>query len=333
MSYVYLDWNVVKYMKSHRRDCNLTTDEYFTSLIFGMAKKGVYSFPYSEAHIKDRSNQYNPAYRTEVIKDFNFFGYINQNMCLGIVGDSSNLSMHFKKMIDFFDENINSPVQVPSRESFLKNAFQIYADMDKICEDNPLYELLKNSNGHITEDDMATFLEEQFSCIFRDANSYKKMRNYLPYVNLESDDAHISYMTSQYAHELFVHLGPFIKSVNDDEISLSLKWKEICESWFSLNHPLPISKSQLLVQGYTLLDMHPLFYDKLKKGKNTLNNILNDGTHVYYASEAKYFVSEDSHTRKKAKFIYTAFGIDTKVLSEKEFLDEIGHSNNVVIEL
>jgi len=159
------------------------------------------------------------------------------------------------------------------------------------------------------------------------------MRNYLPNINLTSKNAYISYMTNSYARELFMHLGPFINSVNYDENTLSSKWKKICESWFSLNHPLPISKAQLLIQGYTLLDMHPLFYDKLKKRKNTLNNIIHDGTHVYYASEAKCFVSEDAHTRKKAKFIYNALGIDTKVLSEKEFLDEISSANNVMIEL
>lgn len=66
--------------------------------------------------------------------------------------------------------------------------------------------------------------------------------------------------------------------------------------------------------------MHPLFGEKLKKNKNTLDNIIRDGNHVYYASEADFFVSEDETTRKKTSFMYEAFDIRTKVVSEKEFL-------------
>ncbi len=66
--------------------------------------------------------------------------------------------------------------------------------------------------------------------------------------------------------------------------------------------------------------MHPMFHDKLKKNKNTLSNIVRDSSHVDYASEANYFVSEDVQTRKKTKFLYDVYGIKTKIVSEEEFI-------------
>ena len=140
---------------------------------------------------------------------------------------------------------------------------------------------------------------------------------------MELNDLTQNGQQSVYKKELYEHLNPFMESREYDIDKLRKQWKSICESWFSLNHTLPLKKSQLLIQGYTLLDMHPLFGEKLKKNKNTLDNIIRDGNHVYYASEADFFVSEDETTRKKTSFMYEAFDIRTKVVSEKEFQKEL----------
>lgn len=79
-----------------------------------------------------------------------------------------------------------------------------------------------------------------------------------------------------------------------------------------------------------MLDFHPLFSEKLKANKNTLDNIIRDSNHVYYASEAEYFISEDKNTRVKTKFIYEVFDIATKVVSEKEFLEIIDRNLDVI---
>ena len=46
------------------------------------------------------------------------------------------------------------------------------------------------------------------------------------------------------------------------------KLSDIVENWFSLNNT-DLSQELLLTQGYVLLDMHPLFNEKLKKQKST----------------------------------------------------------------
>ena len=68
-------------------------------------------------------------------------------------------------------------------------------------------------------------------------------------------------------NKLLFHMSPFLHSFKDDKLQLKSKWEQIAEKWFSLNNPLPLQKSLLLIQGYTLLDLHPLFKEKLKKEK------------------------------------------------------------------
>lgn len=114
---------------------------------------------------------------------------------------------------------------------------------------------------------------------------------------------------------------PFIDSFQYDEEQLKKNWPHIAERWFSLNPASSLAKDQLLIQGYTLLDMHPLFKEKMKKGKNTLDNIIRDGNHCFYASNGKFFVSEDDYTRRKTSFLYGAYNIKTKVVSENDFIN------------
>jgi hypothetical protein len=115
-------------------------------------------------------------------------------------------------------------------------------------------------------------------------------------------------------------MAPMLGSKDLKEDELANNWRNICESWFQMQHK-SLTNELLLEQGYVLLDLHPLFHDKIKKNKNTADNIIRDGNHCFYASKAEYFVSEDEKTRKKTKLMYKAFGIKTKVVSMSEFVN------------
>ena len=77
--YIYLDWNVFKYMSSPRSDKgNIDID------MLNMVKKlkSKYIFPYSEGHIKDRSSRFKAEYRAEVEKDLEFVKTITDDYLL-----------------------------------------------------------------------------------------------------------------------------------------------------------------------------------------------------------------------------------------------------------
>ncbi|MGN0340767.1 MAG: hypothetical protein ACI4D0_09745 [Lachnospira sp.] len=58
--YIYLDWNVFKYIKKPRVE-NEELDKNVKEIVIRTRCKYVY--PFSEAHLRDRVNKYKPEYR------------------------------------------------------------------------------------------------------------------------------------------------------------------------------------------------------------------------------------------------------------------------------
>ena len=82
--YIYLDWNVIKYMKEPRLNKG-ELDKEFKDTVFKLKKK--YKFPYSYAHIKDRANRYLEEYHEQVKEGFEFAETVNDTICVGIDRD------------------------------------------------------------------------------------------------------------------------------------------------------------------------------------------------------------------------------------------------------
>ena len=201
--------------------------------------------------------------------------------------------------------------------------FGFNVNIDKIDETHPMYEFLRERNGEISSKGMEEILQGLYSTIFQDNRKYKQLRDYVNNFDFEyAKDQEYSFEELIYFDKLLYHIFPFLDSFKDDESTLLKKWSSIANHWFSLNN-MELEMDVLLIQGYSLLDMHPLFKEKLKRGKNTLDNIIRDGNHCFYASRAQYFISEDENTRIKTAFLYRAYGIKTKVVSEQEFLNYV----------
>lgn len=284
MKYVYLDWNVIKYMIEHRGDQYQTIDSLFLSLVINLKKSGMYSFPYSEAHIRDRANKYKPEYYKKIKGDLSFISRLSNSMCLGTTDDCT--------------------IQTAK-----KSVFEFFAEI--VCE-----------NQNFEESGLRT----SFFDIFYNAKLYKNIRDQIP--NLDNNKVISQVMMGNGDPKLVLHCSPFVNSLSYDLPTLRKKWKGICESWLSFHTNETPSLEQMIVQGYSLLDYHPLFNEKLKPNKNTLDNIIRDGRHAYYASCADFFVTEDDNTKKKTSFIYEAFDIKTRVVSEKEFLETFANKDN-----
>lgn len=312
--YVYLDWNVFKYMKEPR-DGELDND--FKNLVFKLKRK--YKFPFSYAHIKDRANRYSEEYHEKVKEDFEFVGTITDSICIGLSEDEPVLCK--ESMQKCFDDYI-AEKKFDSIENLAVFPFSLKIDMEKLDKEHPMYEFLMENQGELSCEGMDKFLQKMYQCIFTDINTYKKMRDFIKKFDLTKDlNQRYSCDEVQILNRLLFHIYPFINSFQYDEEELKKNWQHIAKRWFSLNNTLPLAKSLLMIQGYILLDMHPLFQEKMKKGKNTLDNIIRDGNHCFYASNGQFFVSEDDYTRRKTSFLYDAYNIGTKVVSEKEFMN------------
>ncbi|PYG84292.1 hypothetical protein LY28_03687 [Ruminiclostridium sufflavum DSM 19573] len=314
--YIYLDWNVIKYMKEPRPD-KKNIDEEFKRIVFQLKRR--YKFPYSMAHIKDRANNYKKEYYDKVKEDFAFAETVNETLCLGIDGDASLVIVQ-ESMLKCFDEYVAEPEKACLiNNEYLTCSFRV--DMTRMDISHPMFDFFNARGGIYSAKNMELFLIDMYTSIFKDINKYKKLREYVVKIDLDKDFNQVYSLSEKMKLDrLIYHIFPFLDSFQDDTETLMKKWPEIAKRWFSLNNG-NLRRDLLLIQGYSLLDMHPLFNEKLKKNKNTLDNIIRDGNNCFYASNAQYFVSEDEDTREKTKFLYGAYDIKTKVVSEKEFLN------------
>lgn len=313
--YIYLDWNIFKYMKEPRTDKG-EMDKQFKELVFKLKNK--YKFPFSYAHIRDRANHYSKEHYEKVKQDFEFVESISDSICVGIYAGEPALDK--VSIQDCFDDYI-SKEEKNTLNILTSFPFSYKVDMEKLDKNHPMYDFLLESNGMIDAKGMDEFLQKMYQCIFLDTVRYKKFRNYIDKIDLKNCLYQpYSYNELMQLNKLLYHLFPFIDSFRDDEEKLKKKWDQIAERWFSLNSSSVLKKEQLLIQGYTLLDMHPIFREKMKKGKNTLDNIVRDGNHCFYASRARYFVSEDEYALRKTAFLYDVYNIKTRVVCENEFI-------------
>lgn len=312
--YIYLDWNVFKYLIEPRID-KKDIDEAFRNTVLKLKKK--YKFPFSIAHIKDRANNYSREHYEKVRADIWNVKCITDGICVAICDHKPVLVKEdMQKCFDDFITDSKKEVLC----DFGEFPFSFDIDMSKVSIDHPMHEFLEKQQGKITGASFNDFLQTMYDSIFRDIIQYKKLRDYIQAFDpKDALNQKRNFDELTYLDKLLWHMFPFLDSFNDDIPTLARKWKRIAERWFSLNNE-ELNSDLLLVQGYMLLDMHPIFKEKLKKKKNTLDNIIRDGNHCFYGSQAQYFVSEDEYTRQKTAFIYKAYNIKTKVVDEKSFL-------------
>ena len=86
--YIYLDWNVIKYIKEPRADKEkLDCDVY--QIISKLNKK--YVVPFSEAHIEDRCNNYKEEYLPLIEDDLQFVSRLSNDYCVAQQADGGEL--------------------------------------------------------------------------------------------------------------------------------------------------------------------------------------------------------------------------------------------------
>lgn len=316
--YIYLDWNVVKYLRENRNGTEFHDSELKT-LLFRL--KNRYAFPFSLYHVQDRLSKYNPDYEKEVSEDLAFFENLAEQNCIGWNDSTSDLEI-IKVPISVCRAAVENEKKknLPAHPT-TKMMPEFKVDMTKIDRSHPMYEFFESHQANMNPPLMQEFLESFYDSIFDDGDLYKKFRNY---VNTHKEELLNSPIENKCDLLDFLHCccAPYIQSFAYDYDKLLENWTNIAKSWFGFNYGSDIPLGVLLSNGYMLLEGHPLFHDKINKSKNNLNNINRDSNHLFFASKAEYLISEDKHFRDKAKFIYKAYDVKTKVVSETEFLEK-----------
>lgn len=310
--YIYLDWNVVRYLHENRND----SDSELTSLLFRLKNK--YVFPFSICHVQDRLSKYNSEYENEIQADFNFFENLSDSWCIGWNSKSEDIVIE-KKSITECRKQVENEEEITSPFQSVTLPFpEIAIDISKLNVEHPLYDFFISTKGKLDGVLFQEFLERFYNSIFKDGSAYKKFRSYI--TEHMNDFLNFSNNSSDLLVCFQKHCASFFRSFDYSFEKLIENWKSIAKDWFSLRYGTNIPLEILISHGYMLLEIHPIFHDKISKYKNNLKNIKRDSNHLFFASKADYLISEDKHFREKARFIYKVYDIKTKVVSGTEFL-------------
>lgn len=316
--YIYLDWNVVKYLRENRNGAEFHDKELETLLC---KLKNRYIFPFSIYHVKDRLSNYNPDYEKEVSEDLAFFENLAEKNCVVWSNSKDDIELTKVPILNCRSEMEKEKKKKLPIQSMTRLMPEISVDMTKIDRSHPMYEFLEAHQAKLNGQLMQELLESFYESIFDDGILYKKFRNYVNDHKKELLNPPVENRCDLLSF-FYRYCAPYIRSFDYSEKKLEENWKNIAESWFMLSYGSEIPFPVLLSNGYILLEGHPLFYDKINKSKNNLSNISRDANHLYFASKAEYLISEDEHFRKKAKFLYQVYSIKTKVVSVTEFLEK-----------
>ncbi len=308
--YIILDWNVIKYLKNPRsrkdEDCIMKDN------IKRLSKK--YYFPFCESHLRDLKQSVKQGSEDKAYSDLDFLIDISEGV--GLLPDRTMETLAKYSAKEYF--NILLKEDPPSIKLTPKPLSISIVDMEKLDRDHPIRPLLDRTGGILSPISFYEWLSEIFVTFFDDPDVYRKMRSYVEKIHKDLCSCDT---IEPYGRHLIECSTPFFESIAiQTKEELGLVWKNVVDSWLSMNYqnsePNPLEALSL---SYALLDMHPLFQEKMNS-KNKLDNMVRDLKLICYASSGEYLITEDKKCYEKAKFIYQVYGYKTKVVKINEFI-------------
>lgn len=312
MDYIYLDWNVIQYMK-HSILQGLINGPEFSVLVKKLSKR--YRFPFSAGHLEDLAISFRPENQENINSDLEYLNLLSQGYALEIneeedkIRPVNNVNIHelFKKIATKTQEDIDIRV---SGESYP-------VDMDSLPKDDLFRSHLEKNGGILNTEVMSNYIQELY-CHKDDPDHYKKFRQQVSEMKrkFENRDTIIN-QNSVY----FKGLIPFLDFISSEKPEDYLSdFESIIKSFCSIDgrYAKEMKMGHRIELTYNLLDFHPKFRDKVNR-KNRPSNIGRDCTNLYFASQAKYYVTEDSSTLKKAAFVCKALSLRVKATSMNDF--------------
>lgn len=326
--YIYLDWNVLQYLKRPREQ---TRDIELSVLISELSKN--HHIPYSAAHLRDLASNYSEKNRTYVDEDLKFIAKITNSEYLAHRIQDGEDSLYirsrstrpaFREILNVIKREESFSLEFPSSD----NESGMPIDLSKIGKENIFYEALEKNSGnlnHASLKEVLTDVREQMN----EPDLYKKFRNQVQMIeeNLKLNPTSIL-RNSPETMRLIEPMFQFLKVVSYDELEKVFLPTLEGFSRYSGRDLEKMRGGEKLQLAYSLLDFHPLFAEKVTK-KNRPSNQIRDFSHLFWAKDATYFVTEDAKSLEKSKFLASAFGWTMKPVNILEFLgifDEYQHT-------
>lgn len=300
---IYLDWNVFQDIMQNRKSTRLAEN-------LEAAKAKHYSIPYSHAHISDLLRCSNSDY---VKSDIDELGVITGTVCIAPHRNGSGFCTDRVPPHLIYEAMKES--QVDDQEvREITFEFQPYlVDTKKISKENIMIPYLEQFGNMMSPELMKKFIDHFLQNCLTDHKLQKKFRESFSEI-IKLNEPAVEKMKEL---AIYRHLFSSAKEIEDNFIS-------IFQSFLGIDGRSieSISEEYKIRLAYITLDFFPVFKEKIERNNN-MNNIITDSLHVYIASKCKYFISGDAKMIGKAKLIYRAFGVRTKIYHVDYFIENI----------
>ncbi len=302
---IYLDWNIISYLKK---------EEYIDLRNYIAQIKEFFIFPYSRAHIQDLYQSKSPTNVVKFEKDLDTLTDICQTHLL-----------EYNDSIDAPYPYECTPRQYIERESLTLQAYKSgfesisFTELIKSTMDATTFEGIRNyllsipietpienpNNGFLIQNlwDTIVFLLDNLSLMLK--NKKLEVEVYKSLCKIEGESS-IQKLQNISSSEIFDYLN---------NLSISRTNKNLTDTILdTLEKINGINSYNYFLAEYTTLAFCGYSRDK---NRNILN-IMTDALHAYYAMRCDVLVTKDDGMRKKAQAEFTRFNSPTKIITIEE---------------
>lgn len=326
MHRIYCDSNIFRVLKPEHPSFNIELLNAFSDL------KEILFFVFSDAHLDDLKNSTDYE---KTKRDLLLIGeYCNDNyLSYGLVGKEKNtLQVYLATPLQAFEnkdyEAAKNAIAEISGPDFLLNIFD---GIPEIKELKPLLEAYLDLPIGLFNNGVATTeLDEQ---------SKEQLNKLLPGYNANMSLGNLINNIMPYAFTLlndkkeFTELRKYTSNyLNSNELTYK-KWGMQFSQQLK-NSAIGKTFSELLdnaIAGENKHDPHYRFtfaYSLLEvlgitnEGKKfTYDSLSRDADHAFYAASCNFLVTDDKGLQVKAHILYNMMGVETKILSSKDFIN------------
>ncbi|MFT6138737.1 MAG: hypothetical protein ACJAUJ_001832 [Salibacteraceae bacterium] len=286
----------------------------FSKLVNKLSKK--YQFPFSEGHLKDLAISFDPQNKAYVEKDLDYLNKISNGYALGTIDENETLgTTNNVKIKEFFYELLSEQSEEPIFD--ISNG-EYHVDSSKVSDKDIFKPHLEKNNGILDQNVMRSVHQDLWANM-DDPSHYKQFRNQVS--TLKSTFRKRDTILNKKS-DYFKRLLPLLDFLSSDKPLNHLDdFENVLQSFLSINGRVLDQRKigQKIELIYRLLDFHPYFMEKVNK-KNRPSNINRDCKNLFFASQAKYYVTEDKSTFRKADFVTEALCLKVKVTTMNDFL-------------
>lgn len=300
---IYLDWNIFQDIIQDRKSSRLVEN------LSAGRNKG-YLTPYSHAHISDLLRCSNASY---IKKDLEQLAIITEGWCIGPHKNGSGFCVDKIPPGLVYEAMAADQKNTPELKNLKFDFLSYEVDVAKLSGGNVLVPFLDRFHGVMSPGLLESFVDHLQENGLADHKLQRDFRSSL---------IEIVRLNQPAAEE--IREWPIYSYLLSPPEEIERNFISIFQSFLKVDGRSidTISEEDKFTIAYGILDFFPVFKEKIEK-KNNLNNMLTDALHVYTASKCSYFICGDKKSVAKAKIIYRAFQVKTKIYYVDNFINNV----------